>query len=74
MRIRNPKTTALIFKSGKMVVLGAKNEIASKQAAKKFTKILQKFGYQVKFKDFRIVNIVSTGDLGFKVRQYEIQR
>ena len=30
MRIRNPKTTALIFKSGKMVVLGAKNEIASK--------------------------------------------
>ena len=30
MRIRNPKTTALIFKSGKVVCTGAKNEMASR--------------------------------------------
>jgi transcription initiation factor TFIID TATA-box-binding protein len=29
MRIREPKTTALIFKSGKMVCTGAKSEIES---------------------------------------------
>lgn len=35
MRIREPKTTALIFASGKMVCTGAKSEAESKLAAKK---------------------------------------
>lgn len=35
MRIREPKTTALIFASGKMVCTGAKSESDSKLAAKK---------------------------------------
>lgn len=35
MRIREPKTTALIFGSGKMVCTGAKSEQESKLAAKK---------------------------------------
>ena len=34
MRIREPKTTALIFKSGKMVVTGAKSEEAARNAAR----------------------------------------
>ena len=34
MRIREPKTTALIFSSGKMVCTGAKSEESSKNAAK----------------------------------------
>ncbi|KAK6121223.1 hypothetical protein DH2020_045036 [Rehmannia glutinosa] len=36
MRIKEPKTTALIFKSGKVVCTGAKTEEASKIAARKF--------------------------------------
>jgi len=35
MRIREPKTTALIFASGKMVCTGAKSEDASRLAARK---------------------------------------
>ncbi|MBA0668702.1 hypothetical protein Goklo_001589 [Gossypium klotzschianum] len=35
MRIREPKTTALIFASGKMVCTGAKSEQQSKLAARK---------------------------------------
>lgn len=35
MRIREPKATALIFSSGKMVVTGAKSEDASRLAARK---------------------------------------
>jgi transcription initiation factor TFIID TATA-box-binding protein len=35
MRIREPKTTALIFASGKMVCTGAKSEAESRLAAKK---------------------------------------
>ena len=34
MRIREPKTTALIFKSGKVVCTGAKSEEISRTSAK----------------------------------------
>lgn len=40
MRLREPKTTALIFSSGKMVCTGSKNETASKIAARKFARIV----------------------------------
>ncbi len=53
MRIREPKSTALLFESGKVVVTGASDEDASKQASKRFAKIVRKLGYQAKFKDFR---------------------
>ncbi len=36
MRIRDPKTTALIFHSGKIVCTGAKSEQQSKTAAMKY--------------------------------------
>ncbi len=60
MRIREPKTTALIFESGKVVVTGAADEELCKKAAKKFAKILVKLGYPAKFKDFKIQNIVGS--------------
>lgn len=34
IRIRNPKSTALVFESGKMVITGARSEEESEQAAK----------------------------------------
>jgi len=40
MKIRNPKTTALVFSSGKMVCTGAKSEDESKTAAKKYAKTI----------------------------------
>jgi transcription initiation factor TFIID TATA-box-binding protein len=55
MRIRDPKTTALIFASGKIVCTGAKNPDLSKQAAKKYAKIIKNCGFsEVKFTDFKI--------------------
>lgn len=51
MRIREPKTTALIFASGKMVCTGAKSEQQSKLAARKYARIIQKLGFPAKFKD-----------------------
>ena len=42
MRIRDPKTTALIFKKGKMVITGAKSENGAKYAGKIFEKAIQK--------------------------------
>ena len=56
MRIREPKTTALIFASGKMVVTGAKSEDDSKLASRKYARIIQKLGFNAKFTDFKIQN------------------
>ena len=44
MRIRDPKTTALIFRSGKMVCTGAKSENDSRLAAKTYAKKLRQIG------------------------------
>ncbi|CAO3698922.1 unnamed protein product [Rhizopus microsporus] len=68
MRIREPKTTALIFASGKMVVTGAKSEDDSKLAARKYARIIQKLGFQAKFTDFKIQNIVGSCDVKFPIR------
>merc|ERR1712078_675383 len=46
IRSREPKTTAMIFKTGKMVVTGAKNLNDSKKAVNKFHKIVKQSGYQ----------------------------
>ena len=49
MRIREPRTTALIFSSGKMVCTGAKSEEQSRLAARKYARIVQKLGFEVCF-------------------------
>ena len=63
MRIRDPKTTALIFASGKMVVTGAKSEDDSRLASRKYARIVQKLGFEAKFSEFKIQNIVATVNL-----------
>lgn len=68
MRIREPKTTALIFASGKMVVTGAKSEDDSKLASRKYARIIQKIGFAAKFTDFKIQNIVGSCDVKFPIR------
>ena len=67
MRIREPRTTALIFSRGKIVCIGAKSEAASKLASRKFARIIQKLGYDAKFLDFKIQNVVASADLCFNI-------
>lgn len=68
MRIREPKTTALIFASGKMVVTGAKSEDDSRLASRKYARIIQKLGFDAKFAEFKIQNIVGSCDVKFPIR------
>ena len=68
MRIREPKTTALIFKSGKMVVTGAKTEEDARNAARKYARIIQKLDFPVHFVDFKIQNMVGSCDVRFPIR------
>ncbi|PWN87064.1 TBP-domain-containing protein [Acaromyces ingoldii] len=68
MRIREPKTTALIFASGKMVVTGAKSEDDSRLASRKYARIIQKLGFEARFSEFKIQNIVGSCDVRFPIR------
>jgi len=68
MRIREPKTTALIFRSGKMVVTGAKSEEAARTAARKYARIIQKLDFPARFADFKIQNMVGSCDVKFPIR------
>lgn len=68
MRIREPRCTALIFRSGKLVCTGARTENDATLAARKFARIIQKLGYNVKFMEFKIQNLVATVDLRFPIR------
>lgn len=68
IRIKDPKTTALVFASGKMVCTGAKSEDNATLAARKFAKIIQKLDNPVVFKDFKIQNIVGSCDVKFPIR------
>ena len=67
MKIKEPKTTALIFSSGRIVCLGAKTEEDSRKACKKFGKIIKSLGYPAIFKEFKIENIVGSIDVKFKI-------
>ncbi|XP_006793367.1 TATA-box-binding protein-like isoform X1 [Neolamprologus brichardi] len=58
-RIREPKATATIFRSGKIICLGTKSVEESRLAARKFVRKLQKFGFPVRFLNFKIRNIVA---------------
>ena len=73
MRIRDPKTTALIFASGKIVVTGAKDEQLARIAARKFTRIIQKIGFPATFNDFMVQNLVSSTDVKFPIRLEGLQ-
>lgn len=68
MRIREPRTTALIFASGKIVVTGAKSESQSRLASRKFAKVVYKCGFdKARFNNFKIHNLVATCSLSFRV-------
>ena len=68
MRIRAPKTTALIFSSGKMVCTGAKTEALAREAARKYAKVIAKLGFPAQFKEFKIQNMVGSCDVKFPIR------
>ncbi|KAF8118762.1 hypothetical protein N665_0002s0072 [Sinapis alba] len=51
-----------------MVCTGAKTEDSSKLAARKYTRIIQKLGFQAKFKGFKIQNIIASCDVKFPIR------
>ncbi len=54
MRMRNPRATALIFRTGKLVITGASSKESSYQAARRFARSVQKLYPDVRFSDYEV--------------------
>ncbi len=65
IRIKEPKTSALIFSSGKVVCTGAKSMDKVEESIKKIIKSLEKIDVKVTVKPkIKIQNIVASGTVG----------
>jgi transcription initiation factor TFIID TATA-box-binding protein len=65
IRIRDPKTSALIFSSGKVVCTGARSMEKVEESIEKIIKSLKKIGIDIKIKPkISIQNIVASGSVG----------
>lgn len=65
IRIKEPKTSALIFSSGKVVCTGARTMENVHGSLKKIIKSLEKIGIKIKIKpEVKIQNIVASGSVG----------
>lgn len=65
IRIKDPKTSALIFSSGKVVSTGAKNVEDVKLSLKKIIKSLKKINIDIKIEpEINIQNMVGSGSVG----------
>jgi transcription initiation factor TFIID TATA-box-binding protein len=72
LRTRRPRVTALVFYTGKIVVVGAKSEQESIAGAEKVAKLLQratrKKKMTIKVNDFRLQNIVASSQLKHRIQ------
>lgn len=65
MRIREPKSSALIFSSGKVVCTGAKSLGKVGEAIKEIIKNVEKIGVKINITpEITVQNIVASGDVG----------
>jgi transcription initiation factor TFIID TATA-box-binding protein len=65
IRIKEPKTSALIFSSGKVVCTGARSMDKVDEAIKKIIKSLEKINVKITIKPVIIIqNIVASGSVG----------
>ena len=63
MRITDPKSTFLIFSTGKMVITGLRRADEASSGVKKVVKYIKKAGINVSNPEITIQNIVASGDL-----------
>ncbi|VVC88966.1 unnamed protein product, partial [Leptidea sinapis] len=68
MKLRRPYTTASIWSSGRVTCTGATSEEQAKIAARRYARALQKLGFQTRFRNFRVVNVLGTCRMPFGIR------
>jgi len=73
IRIKDPKTSALIFSSGKVVCTGARSMDKVHESIKKIIKSLEKINVKITVKpEVKIQNIVASGSIGMDLNLNEL--
>lgn len=68
MRIKEPKTSALIFSSGRIVCTGAKSMTKVKEAIKKIVQNVEKIKIKIAIKpQIKVQNMVASGSIGMNL-------
>jgi len=73
IRINEPESYALIFRSGKMICYGTKNKQDAKMSAKTFALIIKRLGFDVKFKNYKIINNAGIYNRKFNIELNELK-
>lgn len=68
MKLRRPRVTANITSSGKVTCTGSTSEAEAKVAARRVARLLQKLGFNVRFSNYRVVNVLGTCILPFGIK------
>jgi len=82
MKMRRPETTATVFRSGKVNMVGARSEAEARLVARRYARTIQKLSLahpalltkgrgRIGFHNFRIVNVFASCALAFDVRLRE---
>jgi transcription initiation factor TFIID TATA-box-binding protein len=72
-RLKKPRTSTLIFSSGKMICTGGRSEKEAERALRKLVKVLKEGGILIMGKpEINIVNVVATVNLGGSVDLLEL--
>jgi transcription initiation factor TFIID TATA-box-binding protein len=66
-KLKRPKTTTLIFRTGKMVCTGARSEREARSAVGRVVRDLRRKGFKIRSPKIDVVNIVGTADFGGEV-------
>ena len=68
MKLRRPYTTAFMWSSGKITCTGANSENQAHVAARKYARVLQKMGFNCRFRNYRVVNVLGTCTMPFAIK------
>lgn len=68
MKLRKPYTTASIWSSGKITCTGATSEDDAHLAARRYARVLQKLQFRVRFRNYRVVNVLCTCKMPFAIK------
>ncbi|THD22690.1 Transcription initiation factor TFIID TATA-box-binding protein [Fasciola hepatica] len=74
MRLRSPYTVATIWSSGKIWCTGANSLAKAKVGARRIARRIAKCGFPCRFSKYKVVNIMATCHLPFRVRLEQLVR
>jgi transcription initiation factor TFIID TATA-box-binding protein len=62
VRIREPKATGMIWKTGRMICLGARTLASARLAVRRLARVVRRCGFDARPRDLRVRNMVASVD------------